>query len=508
MKKQLFKNIFSNWAGFVVSMLIAFFMSPFIVHKLGNVYYGVWVIMMQFTGYLNILDLGVRSSVVKYIAEYHAQDEKAQINRIVSAAISMYAVIGLLAFGAALIFIVVFPHLFEVAEASLEVIRWVTLVIGLNVAQSFIINVFYGVLMGIQRYDIYNKINIVFAFVRAGLILVFLHLGYGIIALALIQLGISLVSNILVYIYTKKQLPYLKITWFRNRKSAYKTIVNYSFVTFFVNISQKISFQTDSFVIGILLGASAVTFFSIPLTLVEYMTRLVWTMVLVLIPLTSELQAKKDLGRIRNVLHRGTKFAILIGAPICTVYLFMGTQFVALWMGPEYAAKSRDVLIVLAVTHMFSLSHQTSRGILYGMAKHQYLAYCYVIEAIINLSLSLVLARHLGILGVALGTAIPHLILVLVVIPVIISRIVQQNVFGYVLKSILTPFLSTIPFAAACYLVNRHYPAESLPLFFTQVLVLMPVYLTGVWFISLARDERAQCMELLGKVPFFAGKRA
>ncbi|MEQ8205984.1 MAG: hypothetical protein RIA65_07405, partial [Woeseia sp.] len=73
--KRVAKNVFSNWANLAVNIVISFFLAPFIVKSLGNTWYGIWVIMMQFTGYLYLLDFGVRESVIRYVSKFLASKE-------------------------------------------------------------------------------------------------------------------------------------------------------------------------------------------------------------------------------------------------------------------------------------------------------------------------------------------------------------------------------------------------------------------------------------------------
>ena len=43
--KRITQNILSNWMALGVSTAIGFFLAPYIVHRLGNVAYGVWVLV-------------------------------------------------------------------------------------------------------------------------------------------------------------------------------------------------------------------------------------------------------------------------------------------------------------------------------------------------------------------------------------------------------------------------------------------------------------------------------
>ena len=497
--KKIFRNILYNWAGFLLNLLIAFFMSPFIVHSLGNTYYGVWVIMMQLTGFLGILELGVRSSIVKYVAEYHGSGDTEKLNQAVSAAISIYTIVGLISLAISCIITIVFPLIFNLADASIFVTRVIIIITGVTVAQEFIFNTFYGILMGIQRYDIHNKVGMLFTLIRTFFIILFLMMGQGIVALAVIHLVISIASNMTIVYCCKKQLPVLKISWFKNTGSAYRMIFKYSSESFFIRVSQKLVYQTDSFIIGIFMNLSAVTFYSIPGTLIEYMRRLVIAMTEIFVPVASELGAKNDLKRMRRLLIYGTRISLSVGLPICIVFLIMGEQFISLWMGVDYAQAGTNVLIILTITQIFSLTHLTSREILYGLAKQRICIYCYGAEAIANIILSVILVRSYGIEGVAMGTAIPHIAVVLFAFPVIISNIIGINVWDYIKEAFLPPIVPSIVFAGGCLMAARFWIAETLFTYFLSIMILLPLFLIPAWFTCLGREERFKCRYAMKK---------
>ena len=57
--RRIVQNIFSNWFALAITTLVGFFLSPYVVHHLGNLTYGVWVLTLSFTAYMNLLDLGL-----------------------------------------------------------------------------------------------------------------------------------------------------------------------------------------------------------------------------------------------------------------------------------------------------------------------------------------------------------------------------------------------------------------------------------------------------------------
>ena len=75
-------NVLANWAAFVLGTAITFFLSPFVVHHLGDARYGVWAVTGSIVGYLGLLDLGVRVGVTRFVARYAATRDQQAMNRV------------------------------------------------------------------------------------------------------------------------------------------------------------------------------------------------------------------------------------------------------------------------------------------------------------------------------------------------------------------------------------------------------------------------------------------
>ena len=73
--RRIAQNIVSNWFALVVTTVVGFFLSPFVVHHLGNLAYGVWVLIASLVSYMNLLDLGLRGAVTRFVSKGKAQDD-------------------------------------------------------------------------------------------------------------------------------------------------------------------------------------------------------------------------------------------------------------------------------------------------------------------------------------------------------------------------------------------------------------------------------------------------
>src|SRR5437773_506367 len=67
-ERSLFKSIGSNWGVTIMTILMTFILTPFVIHRLGTEAYGTWALITSITGYLGLLVLGVPMASVRYFS--------------------------------------------------------------------------------------------------------------------------------------------------------------------------------------------------------------------------------------------------------------------------------------------------------------------------------------------------------------------------------------------------------------------------------------------------------
>jgi len=493
------KNVTSNWASLVVNTIVSFVLAPIVVHSLGSVYYGIWTLVTQFTGYLWLLDFGVRESVIKYVAEYHASGQDDRLQSTIGNAISVYLAVTLAAFAAIAALSVALPYLFNIPAETATAAQWTAFLVGTTVAQSFLSNVFVGVLMGLQRIYLVARTGILFAVVRAIAIFVLLRAGYGIVALSVLQLVLSLISGLMVFHLCRVYLPTVSFRPARPVRDEVRRLLNYGKYVLLANIGDKIAFMTDGIVIGAFLPIAMLTPYAIAGTLIAQMRSVVIAMSSIFNPLTSALQSEKRSDQLASVVIAGCKAAMLVGMPICIGFITLGQRFVELWMGPTYAATAGQILMVLSLGYIVGSPYQTISGMFYGLGEHRRIAILRIVEGAVNLALSMTLNQTLGLVGVALGTAIPHVIIVGVVLPRMLPQLFAVRLRDYYAAVYLKPFAASVPFALTCWMIAQAIVPASLVSFFAWGLVSLATYAIPCWLIALSASERAHILEALAR---------
>ncbi len=494
------KNVTSIWAGLVVNIGLSFFLAPFIVRSLGNVYYGIWALLSQFTGYLWLFDFGVRESVIKHVAQYHAADQKEALAETVHAAVSLYSVISLLAMVAVGGMTWALPHVFNIPPEAIGTARITLFIVGATIAQGFVFNVYVGVLMGIQRFYLVDRMGIVFSVLRSALVVVLLSAGYGLVTFAIVHFVLNTVSNLLVYGFCRAHLPYLAFRFARPRGAEVRRIVDYGKYVLLNNIGEKLVYASDKLVVGMFLPISMLTYYAIAGNLIGYLKAFISAMASVLNPMASALDSKNDLESLKVLFLRASKAAVIAGLPVCIGFIILGERFVTLWMGPEFGARSAPVLAVLGVAHLVGLPYFTITGALYGIAKHRVTAYARFFEAVANVSLSVILVQWYGLIGVAIGTLIPQVIIAAGILPAALPKLLPISLREYYVSTYVRPFLSSVPFWFACVAVDRLVPTNLLT-FFAYGAVALPAYVVPCWFVALSPDDRQMITKRLTRRP-------
>ncbi len=433
-KRNIFENILSNWASLVVTVAISFWMSPIVVHSLGNELYGVWTLIVSVTGYFTVLDFGVNTAVVRYISSCNAQDNQAGGRRVYSTSLAIFAVIAAVIVLFSIGFGYFFQDIFKLYDIPRLYLYVVFLLSALDLACGLLFSVYLGCLNGLQEFKFINGTSIIVNIIKSVIVVYLLKHGYGLLTLAVSQLCANLARASLEYARIKTDYKYLYFSRKFVDRDTIRHIYNYSIYSFVIAIALKLLFYTDSVVIGSMISVSEVTFYAIPSSLLDYLEKFVWAIIAVLIPLISANEASGESDENVNLYIMGTRYSLLISTPIIVSLYFYGGSFISVWMGPAIGERSQWVLRLLLIGFGLAMSQLIAHGILKGTSKHKVLAYILIIEAMLNLAMSVVLARPYGIEGVAFGTMIP-LILATLAIVLYTCRLLRLNIWTYLSRA-------------------------------------------------------------------------
>ncbi len=497
--KIIARNALANGIGFAVEAIIAFCMLPYIIHLIGESAYGIWTLTISLTGYMGILNLGLRPAINKYIAQYNILGEKQKMKDLVQASLFCYMICAVIILIASVILAIYANDIFNIPIEYKQVAPVLFLLVGIQVSLGLVSVVYGGVISGLQRYDINNGIEIFVMLTRTAIILCFLGRYPNIYTVAIAHFSMTIIGYILTVIMGSKisGIRNIKVTKLPTRDILY-TIFSFSIITFIIGIVGSIMSYIDSIIIGALLTMTAVTYYTVGSRLVKYTQSLLTVLMNVLAPAASEMDAKGD-KNIGQLYLFSTKICAIISFPILSFLIIQGKQFIFLWMGESFT-DSYQIMIFLCLGGLVIFPQLNAGPILYGLAKHRIIMWISMIEGIISITVSIVLCKYWGVVGIAIGLAFPKAFIGGIVYPLYLSRLINLKLSDLLVKCYLPSIVSTVPVVVILILTVYYFPITSWLIFFIHLIGCVIIHSCASWVFALTHNEKNEFKELLVKV--------
>jgi len=479
-KLEIIKNVSSSWFALGVNIVVGVFLSPFILHRLGDTAFGLWVLIFSLTGYYGIFDFGIRSSIIRYVSKYTATHDVQEVSGLINTAMFTYSCVGIVSLLLTLAGCLYIDRLFKIPADFHATAAWLLFIVGTSVALGFPLGVFGGMLEGLQKFYVINWTNIAFSgVIRAVLIVLYLRRGYGLLTVALITVGLPVISSVVRAVIALGSLP-IKFRWKYVDRNSFRHMANYSGVTFMIIVAARLRLKTDAVVIGTFLSSAAITYFYAGSRLVDYAGELVSCLAQIFVPMSSQSDAAGNMDRLRKIFIVGNRACAFTIFPITVFFIILGKSIIGVWLGQKYVAQAYPVLIILILAHTIMLMQSASGRILFGMSKHGKLAVVSLIEGVTNLALSILLVRPFGIMGDALGTAIPLLGTYVLFMPWHLCNRLGVRMWTYLRQAYQLPLLLCTPLAVVLLLLQRWVVPHSYRELIPQLLIGGIVYGLGL----------------------------
>jgi O-antigen/teichoic acid export membrane protein len=504
-KIQFINNVGSSWFALGVNVAVGVFLTPFILHRLGDVAYGIWVLIFSITGYYGLFDLGIRSSIVRYASKFAATDSKEEFAKLINTSLFTYSGVGAASLLVTIVLFVYVDNIFKVPAELHAAARWLLLMVGASVAFGFPLGVFGGFLEGLQRFDVNNWTSIASNVLRAALIVAALDNGRGLLTIALITVVLPLITSLLRGIIALRIHPVAFGLKYVNR-ATFRMMASYSGVTLIIMIAGRLKFKTDTIVIGTMLSAAAITYFNIAGRIVDYAGEIVTSLAQNFLPMASQSEAKGSIDNLRKVFVAGNRLCAFTIFPVTAILLILGKSIIEVWVGRKYIATSYTVLVILVIPSTLMWAQAASARVLFGISKHRTWAFVTLAEGISNLILSVLLVRPYGIVGDALGTAIPLTCTMVFFMPAHLCKQLGIRLWTYVREAFVLPIAVSTPLVLALLLMRRWFVAHNYWQLGIQLLVGGIVYGLGLaWAFFTSRALRVGQLAAVQEVqPFDA----
>ncbi|MGB2713832.1 MAG: oligosaccharide flippase family protein [Vicinamibacterales bacterium] len=444
----MLRNVGSNWILTIVAAGATYALTPFIIHALGREGYGVWTLITALTGYISLLALGVPMACVRYLAQHIAERDVRQINSAIGSCAGLYLMMS----AAAVVLGTLLTGLFLAAydiPAGLQRDAWVALLIMVvQSAAAFIGFLPEGIMFAHHDFVMRNLVRISGVLLRLSLTIALLMLEASLIVLALVQMVCLAFDVVVSWLLIRRRYTNIRIHLSDFDWAMVRRIFSFSIYALLLNAGVRLTFETDALVIGAALGVGLIPFYTVANSLVVYLMDLVIAIAAVVAPMATKLGTEGNWDELREIFLKWSKVALSVSMMAGLFLIVLGPRFIAWWIDPSFERPSGQVLqIIMASSLLFLPVRGVALPILMGLGNPRTPTFVFLATGLMNLGLSFALARPLGLVGVALGTAIPNVLFAFVVL-VLACRQLNVTVSSYLNYVVPRAALGAMPVAA------------------------------------------------------------
>lgn len=401
--KLLTRNWAFNLAGQLLPLVVAVATMPYVIRNLGPERFGILSIAWVLLSYSTLLDLGLGRATTKFVAEYLGRNESEKLPSVIWTSVWAQSVLGI---AGAVLFAALTPplvdHLLRMSAGLQSNTRVSFFILAASLPIILVGNAFRGALEASQRFDLVNYVRApanasIFILPALGL-----PLGLGLPGIVLLLVLARLAASIAYMWLCLYQFPGLRSRYSSDMATIRSLLVYGGWVTV-SNVTSPLMTYLDRFFIGTIVSVTAVGYYTAPYEAISRATILPGSLTAAIFPAFSSLDATGSRDRLEQLCVRSLKSLLLTLGPVILLVIVFAPDILRIWLGSDFAAKSSEVLQILAAGTLINSLAYVPSSLLQGVDRPDLTAKFHILELPLYVALLWFLLKRMGMPGAALA---------------------------------------------------------------------------------------------------------
>ncbi|MDD4700176.1 MAG: oligosaccharide flippase family protein [Oscillospiraceae bacterium] len=404
---QLKVGVMLSYMSMFISTIISVLYTPVMLRLLGQSEYGLYQLVFSVVSYLGLLSFGFGSAYMRFYSRYKVQDNKEGIARLNGMFMTIFLIIAGITLVAGSVLVANVELIFKggLTEREISTARILMILMVFNIAISFPASVFDSNVTAHEQYFFQRIVSLARSVLNPFLTLPLLLFGFKSISLVVITTLLTLVSLGVNMWFCFKKLK-VKFTFKHFEYKLLKEIWIFSFFIFINLITDQINWSVDKLILGKFVGTVGVAVYSIGSQFNTYYLSFSSSVSSVFIPRVNKIVASSDDNKVLTELFtRVGRIQYIVLSFILCGFIILGQYFISIWAGSGYKV-SYFVALWLMVPVTIPLIQNLGIEIQRAKNMHKFRSIVYLLIAVVNIFISIPLAKSYGEVGAAAGTSI------------------------------------------------------------------------------------------------------
>lgn len=491
--KKIFSGLFWTVAQNTISIIYGLVSVPYLISYFGKEEYGLIGIALSVNIYIQLLDLGMTNSNVRFLSEFIEKDEKGKVARLFNLSNYLYIIIGII--NTVLIFGISFfsDVMFKITPSQYETLRNLLWVLALNAIFSWISAGYDQLLRAYELIDWIKKRATYLKFLQFIVLIITINFSLSIYTYFFLYSFIATIILPLTILKSREIAPYLKYKcrWDKNMATY---VMPYSISLFSFGIFHFLTFNFRPLILGANIGPSAVADYNIMNTIATVITMLSGSFLQVLLPIVTRMSIKKNQDSIKVIMTKGTKYVTMLLTCVIFTLVINIEDIIRMYVGEDFVRLAPWMtlwLLTLLLSHRNVLTSLvfTEKKLLSVSAMGCFSMIC-------AFASYLLLVPVYGVGGVVIGFMIHELIHTSFYYIYFIPNKCKINTRPIFIKNVLPIWIWYAMCGMFSFNVVETLDTTTLLSIVFKILIFISLIMTVNWFIIINKDEKKRLIEL------------
>lgn len=399
--------IISYFAIFV-STVSALLYTPWMKNMIGDANYGLYTLVGSLIT-IFLMDFGLSSAVTRFISKFRAENDDIAIRDVLGCVFKLYIIIDLII---AVILIVVYFFLGNIYRGltaeELETLKKLFIVFGAYSIFSFPFTPLPGILNAYEKFIQLKLCDLLQKVLTVALVVVALLCNHGVVALVLMNAVAGLITigvRLIILKRSKIGMPNFAV----KNKEMFKSLLGFSIWVTILAFAQRMIFNLAPSILGVASNSMEIARFAPASQLEGYFYTFAFAINGLFMPTVARYDHSNDEKSFNSLLEKVGRYQICVLGLLFSGLAVLGTEFMQLWMGPEYRI-SGICVVILITPCLLMYPQQIANTLLSVKNKVKYQAICALTIGVLNIGLSFILTPKYGALGSAISIGISYLV--------------------------------------------------------------------------------------------------
>lgn len=454
------KNSLISVIGQILTLLLQFINRRVFVMFLDIEYLGYQSVFGNIFSILSVAELGIGGIISFHLYREIVTDNKQEIGKLMYLYKWVYRIIAAIVTVLGLISCIFVPYIVKDSTRSIGYLYIVYFLQLASIVAGYFLSYRRTIYAADQKEYVTVEIdffaNLIVQVVQLGLLVIFknylLYLS--------IQLSITLFANVLIMLKSNKDYPYLKEKYKITREDIDRRNIIPDIKNFLVHkISYAVYGGTDNIVISAICGIKNVALYGNYLVLQKGVLNVLFYRLLnpVQAAIGNIVYSDRSKDELWNQFEMFDVFSYFFASYISAGFLVFFQPAIQVWLGStEYLLPYSFVIVFTLTVYLGSVWEIVYKyRSVFGDYKQD--RNCMLLSAILNIIVSVALAKPLGVTGVQIGTFVAFLPIAYGRIRFVVGGFFGQSVKKYLLKH-AGLFAIVLAEGAAVYLLTKNMP--------------------------------------------------